>query len=60
MIWASQHALTQILPTDWQDWSDERLHSFLEENAWQPFEYHPAKDILEHISSMAHSVRSLF
>tara|TARA_R100000152_G_C6555773_1_gene28548 strand:+ start:198 stop:479 length:282 start_codon:yes stop_codon:yes gene_type:complete len=56
-IWASSHFLTKQLPSDYDEWEEEKFHKFLEENVWQPFECYDPIDIWEHITSLAWSVR---
>jgi hypothetical protein len=36
---ASNFYLCNPLPEDYNDMTDEQLYTFLEENAWEPFEY---------------------
>jgi len=38
MINASGNYLTELLPEDFNMWSEERLHKFIQENLWQPLE----------------------
>ena len=56
-IWASSHFLTETLPPEYKDWSDEELDDFVDDNRWEPFEHHPTNEIINLIDSLAFSVR---
>ena len=38
IIWASGHFLTENLPDDYDQWSDEKLDDFIDDHIWEPFE----------------------
>lgn len=50
---ASSFYLCETLPDDWNDWDEETYDAFLEDNAYEPFEYHEAHDIHDHIEDLA-------
>jgi hypothetical protein len=52
-ILASGHYLCKSLPAGWEDWEDEKKDKFVEENAWQPFEYWDAKELWREISQLS-------
>ena len=55
--WASSHYLCETLPPDYDEWSDKKLDKFIEDNAWEFFEYADPKFIWEQIESLAWSMR---
>ena len=55
--WASSHYLCETLPPDYDEWSDKKLDKFIEDNAWEIFEYADPKFIWEQIESLAWSMR---
>ena len=57
LIWASSHYLCESLPNNFRKWSEKKLDKFIVNNAWQPFEYHNADFIWEHINSLASDMR---
>ena len=57
LIWASGHYLGENLPPDYDEWSDKKLDKFIEDNAWEFFEYTDPKFIWEQIESLAWSMR---
>ena len=57
LIWASGHYLGENLPPDYDEWSDKKLDKFIEDNAWEFFEYADPKFIWEQIESLAWSMR---
>ena len=59
-IWASGFYLTEDLPKNFGKWSEKKLHKFLVDHAWQPFEYYEADDIWEHIERLADQGRTYF
>lgn len=59
VVWASGHYLTEHLPENWIDWSDEELYSFITEHVWEPFENHDAPSVFEFIGQLADSVLKL-
>tara|TARA_R100000322_G_C5328649_1_gene162541 strand:- start:166 stop:447 length:282 start_codon:yes stop_codon:yes gene_type:complete len=56
-IWASGHFLGKHLPSDFEEWEEEKLNKFLTDNAWEFFEYCDPNFIWEQIDSLAWSVR---
>ena len=57
IIFASGHYLTEHLPDEYDEWTDEELDSHLLEFVWQPFEYHSAEQIWEHIENLAYDFK---
>ena len=55
--WASSHYLCETLPSDYDEWSDKKLDKFIEDNAWEFFEYADPKFIWEQIESLAWSMK---
>lgn len=53
IVVASGHLLIDYLPTFYTTMSDEELHAWLEENAWQPFENKTGGYIWQEIESLA-------
>ena len=58
IIWASGHYLGELLPSDFDEWEEEKIDQFLEENAWEYFQYADPKFIWEQIESLAWSMRN--
>ena len=56
--WASAHFLTDSLPDDWQNMSDEEIDEFLADHVWQPLEDWDVKDVWQQIGQIARSMRS--
>ena len=56
-IWASGQFLGKPLPSDFEEWEEEKLNKFLTDNAWEFFEYCETSFIWEQIDSLAWSVR---
>ena len=57
IIWASGHYLTEHLPEEYDEWTNEELDSHLLELVWQPFEYHSAEQIWEYIENLAYDFK---
>ena len=57
IIWASGHYLTTYLPDDYDEWEEEELDKFLEDNAWEMVEGTPPKYIWEFIDNLAYTFR---
>ena len=55
----SGHFLCQHLPDDWNDWPEEKLDKFFEDNEWEPLEYWPVNDVYELIDSLTRDVLNL-
>lgn len=53
---ASGQVLTRYLPNHWEALTDERMDYWLESHAWEPFQYWPAKQLWEQITSVAHAL----
>ena len=58
IIWASGHFLTENLPDDYDQWSNEKLDDFIDDHKWEPFENYDASFICEQIEHLALSVRN--
>jgi len=54
---ASSFYLCETLPDGWCCWDEETYNTFLEDNAYEPFEHHDAEDINEHIEDLAHTFK---
>ena len=59
-IWASGFYLTEDLPKNFGKWSEKKLHKFLVDHAWQPFEYYEGDQIWEQIEKLADQGRTYF
>lgn len=55
-IWASGQFLGKHLPSDFEEWEEEKLNKFLTDNVWEFFEYCEPNFIWEQIDSLAWSV----
>jgi hypothetical protein len=60
IIWASAFYLTEHLPEDSLTWEEKKLDKFLEDHAWEPFEYYSANQIWENIESLADAISKDF
>ena len=58
-ILASRHFLTDELPSDWENWEEYQLLEFVEEHAWQPFEYRSAVEVWGYIENLADDFKPL-
>ena len=58
IIWASGHFLTENLPDNYDQWSNEKLDDFIDDNKWEPFENYDPSFIWEQIEHLALSVRN--
>ena len=47
----SGNFICQTVPDNWQELDDEEQDEFIQENVWQPLEYHNSSEILELIDS---------
>ena len=56
---ASEFYLCAPLPQDYLDMDDDDFHSFLEEGAWEPFEYWSGEDIHENIQSLSYRMEKI-
>ena len=57
IIWASGHYLGTHLQLEYDEWEEEKIDKFLEDNACEYFEYADPKFIWEQIESLAWSMR---
>jgi hypothetical protein len=57
ILWAASQFLYDDLPEGYQDWSDDQLFKFLENNAWEPFEDWDGAKLWAHIQDLAVSMR---
>ena len=57
IIWASGHYLTNHLPNNYDEWEEEELDRFLEDNACFMVEEASPKYIWEYIDSLAYDFR---
>lgn len=55
----SRHFLTEELPEDWDNLSDDELDEFLVDHAWEPFQYWEADRIAEVIDAVASDVENM-
>ena len=57
IIWASGHYLTNHLPNNYDEWEEEKLDRFLEDNAWEMVERASPKYIWEYIKNLAYDFK---
>ena len=57
IIWASGLFLTENLPHDYDQWSDEELDDFIDNHIWEPFEDLDPSFIWDQILNHAKSMR---
>lgn len=55
-ITASGLILYEELPSDWKEWTEEKLSTFLEDKAWQPFETYDPEVIYGMIEDLAQNL----
>lgn len=58
IIFASGHYLTEHLPDEYDEWTDEELDSHLLEFVWEPFEYYSGEQIWEFIEHLAYDFKN--
>ena len=58
IIWASGQFLTEPLPNDYDQWSNEKLDDFMDDHKWEPFENYDLSFIWEQIECLELSVRN--
>ena len=58
IMWASGQFLTQGLPDDYDQWTNEELDDFIDDHIWEPLEGHDPAFIWEQIEHLALSVRN--
>ena len=58
IMWASGQFLTEHLPDDYDQWSNEKLDDFIDDHKWEPFEDYDPSFIWEQIEHLALSVRN--
>lgn len=56
IIWASGHYLFESLPNNFIDWTEKKLYKWIEQHAWQPFEYWEGEKIFDEIDNLANSM----
>ena len=57
--WASGHYLAdEVDETFWELDDDDEKFEYLEENAWEPFEDYPGKDIYQWINQLAWDIEN--
>ena len=57
ILWAAGQFLYDDLPNNWKDWSQKELYSFVEQHAWEPFQYWSGSKLWTHIIDLAESMR---
>ena len=57
IIWASGQFLTESLPDNYDQWSDEELDDFIDNHIWEPFENLDPSFIWDQILNLAKSMR---
>ena len=57
IIWASGQFLTEHLPDDYDQWSNEKLDDFIDDHIWEPFEDLEPSFIWDQILNLAKSMR---
>jgi hypothetical protein len=60
IVYASGSYLTENLPKEAIHWEKDKLDTFLENHACEPFEYYDASQIWENITSLAFSLEKDF
>ena len=58
IIWARGQFLTEPFPDNYEQWSNEKLDDFIDDNKWEPFENYDPSFIWEQIEHLAYSVRN--
>ena len=53
LVMASGHFTTSHLPHNFLKWTPEQTDKWFEDNAWEPFEYYPSKDLWNNITGLA-------
>ena len=53
LILASSHFLCEELPENFDQWSEEKINQYCQNNAWEPFQYHEGSEIYEHIDRLS-------
>jgi hypothetical protein len=53
VVRASGHFLSEHLPDDYQELSEEELHQFISDNAWEPLENTEPSHIMDCIDVLA-------
>ena len=56
----SGNFLTEQLPYEAIDWTQDQVEKFIEDHAWEPLEYHDPKDVIEMIEGAAHNAHEFF
>ena len=56
----SGNFLTEQLPYEAIDWTQDQVEKFIEDHAWEPLEYHDPKDVMEMIEGAAHNAHEFF
>jgi len=51
IVWASGHYLFESLPNNFIDWTEKKLYKWIEQHAWQPFEYWEGEEIFDEIDT---------
>ena len=57
IVWASGQFLTEHLPDDYDQWSNEKLDDFIDDHKWEPFENYDPSFIWDQILNLAKSMR---
>lgn len=57
--WASGHFLTEHLPDNYMEMSEEELRQYCVDHAWEPMEDWEPECVLEQIETLAASVEKL-
>ena len=52
----SGHFLSENLPEDWHEMSEDELIAFIEENVWEPLEYCSGDEIFKSIFTLVEDV----
>ena len=58
IIWASGQFLTQGLPDDYDQLTNEELDDFIQDHIWEPLETYDSSFIWEQIEHLALSIRN--
>ena len=57
LMFAADYYLYKDLPNNFDKWPAKKLFKFIEESAWQPFEYWEGEKLWHEIEKLANGVR---
>ena len=56
----SANFLTEQLPDDAINWTEEQIEGFCERHAWEPLQYHDPRDVMQMINAAAGHAHEFF